>query len=374
MCSHCGKKYFGKTIRSDPFKYLGSGKHWINHYNKHGKEHIVTIGVYQFEDQEKCTKFALEFSERHNIVESEKWFNKVPENGTDGWVIGIKHTDVAKLKISNSNKGRKRTSEQRENYRQCSLNRSEEHANKIAEANKIKSICPIINDKIKETMLERYGVNHPSYSSELLNKKKQNNFEKYGHSNTLQVKIFKDKTNKTMLEKYGTTVPLHSDIIKNRIRKTCQEKYGVSWASKDPEFKEKVLETRGVLSNREIVILIREYKRVFDITIGCGWYQNNDLKLNDILKEIQDTYGYFTLDYLSTVEVVKETQYSNSIKKLQSREVVKDILIYKNQLGRNLQLGKNWYRKSEEYLNEILKELQIKYPTLAPRERILDIN
>jgi hypothetical protein len=35
-----GLKYFGKTTKSNPYKYNGSGKYWIRHINKNGKEHI----------------------------------------------------------------------------------------------------------------------------------------------------------------------------------------------------------------------------------------------------------------------------------------------------------------------------------------------
>jgi hypothetical protein len=30
-----GLKYFGRTIRKDPFKYKGSGTYWVNHYKKY---------------------------------------------------------------------------------------------------------------------------------------------------------------------------------------------------------------------------------------------------------------------------------------------------------------------------------------------------
>jgi hypothetical protein len=44
-------KYFGRTVRN-PFKYPGSGTYWSNHFKKHGKEHIKTLEVWGFDDQE----------------------------------------------------------------------------------------------------------------------------------------------------------------------------------------------------------------------------------------------------------------------------------------------------------------------------------
>jgi hypothetical protein len=78
-----GLLYFGKTTKVDPFKYKGSGKHWGRHLKKHGRE-ISTIEVWGFDNQDACTRFALEFSEKHCIVESKRWANLKPENGLDG--------------------------------------------------------------------------------------------------------------------------------------------------------------------------------------------------------------------------------------------------------------------------------------------------
>lgn len=78
-----GLKYFGKTTK-DPYVYKGSGKYWLNHVRKHGKEHIITLEVWSFSDIKSCTSFASNFSSENNIVESNEWANLAPENGTDG--------------------------------------------------------------------------------------------------------------------------------------------------------------------------------------------------------------------------------------------------------------------------------------------------
>lgn len=77
-------KYFGKTMKRDPFKYLGSGTRWLNHINKHGKSNVTTLDVWGFDDQDLCTAFALKFSEDNDIVNSPEWANLRPENGIDG--------------------------------------------------------------------------------------------------------------------------------------------------------------------------------------------------------------------------------------------------------------------------------------------------
>ena len=102
-----GLKYFGKTCR-DPLVYNGSGKRWLNHLRTHGKD-ISTIWCQEFDDKETLIEFALRFSVQHNIVESGEWANLILENGVDGSVVGTKHSEETKKKISqntiNTHKG-----------------------------------------------------------------------------------------------------------------------------------------------------------------------------------------------------------------------------------------------------------------------------
>lgn len=104
-----GKLYFGKTIKN-PEKYNGSGLHWSRHIKKYGKEHVITLWYCLFYGQEECTKFALMFSEQHNIVESDDWLNLKKENGNDGGNdkgvgLGRVMPQSTKIKIRDALKG-----------------------------------------------------------------------------------------------------------------------------------------------------------------------------------------------------------------------------------------------------------------------------
>lgn len=101
-----GLKYFGKTTR-DPYKYLGSGKHWIRHVNKHGKEFVNTIWVSEpYTNTTILTEFALFFSEEYDIVNSKVCANLIPENGLDGNTTGSKSKPETCAKISTSKIGK----------------------------------------------------------------------------------------------------------------------------------------------------------------------------------------------------------------------------------------------------------------------------
>jgi hypothetical protein len=98
-----GLKYFGKTTRKDPVKYLGSGTYWVRHLNQHGRD-VSTIWYKLFTSREDLVEFALSFSKENDIVASAAWANLKPEDGLrGGGSKGIKitpHTEEHKKKIS----------------------------------------------------------------------------------------------------------------------------------------------------------------------------------------------------------------------------------------------------------------------------------
>lgn len=84
-----GLKYFGKTTNKNPKKYPGSGLYWIAHLEKHGYD-IETTDLWSFDNPIECEKFATNFSQTHNIVESSEWANLKEENGLDGGFSGYR--------------------------------------------------------------------------------------------------------------------------------------------------------------------------------------------------------------------------------------------------------------------------------------------
>ena len=165
-----GLKYFGKTTR-DPIKYIGSGKYWLPHIKKHGKEHVVTLWSQLFDDKDLLTEFALLFSEHWDIVKSDKWANLIPENGLNGGSL----------------KGRIVSEETRQKISENSGSRLPEVRNKISVANTGKRATTQTKEKMSKS---RIGKIHTEDSISLMRE------SKYGSTHTEEAKLKMSKSHK----------------------------------------------------------------------------------------------------------------------------------------------------------------------------------
>lgn len=131
------KKYLGKTTAKDPFKYKGSGVYWKDHIRVHGPEHVQTTIIFgPCTDSDVISKFAVDFSIKNNIVDSDDWANLRIENGLDGGITGIsspnkgKHCSIkTKKKMSDVRLGKPKTTETK---KKMSKPKSAEHCQSIS--------------------------------------------------------------------------------------------------------------------------------------------------------------------------------------------------------------------------------------------------
>lgn len=78
-----GLKYLGKTIKSDPHKYTGSGVRWLRHLRKHGFDYTTDI-IRECQTENELIEWGLYYSTLWNIVESNDWANLKEEAGDGG--------------------------------------------------------------------------------------------------------------------------------------------------------------------------------------------------------------------------------------------------------------------------------------------------
>lgn len=120
-----GLKYFGKTTKSDPSTYKGSGIYWKKHIAEHGYD-VETEILGLFYNKQELIEFATKFSKDNNIIDSQEWANLKLENGLDGTPSGTKFSEEHKEKIRQSRLGK------------CFNSFSEETRKKMSNASKIR--------------------------------------------------------------------------------------------------------------------------------------------------------------------------------------------------------------------------------------------
>jgi hypothetical protein len=78
-----GLRYLGQTKQKDPYSYKGSGMRWLNHLKVHGP-HYTTEIIFQSEDLQEIKKVGLYYSSLWNITKDSQWANLMEESGTGG--------------------------------------------------------------------------------------------------------------------------------------------------------------------------------------------------------------------------------------------------------------------------------------------------
>lgn len=101
----------------------------------------------------------------------------------------------------------------------------------------------IVKEKIKNTNLERYGVENYRQTEECSEKIRNTSLERYGVENPTQNEEIKNKVKQTNLERYGTTVPLRNPEVMNKMKQANLEKYGVEYVAQVDAFRDKQKES-----------------------------------------------------------------------------------------------------------------------------------
>jgi hypothetical protein len=160
-----GLKYLGKTTNADPYAYNGSGKYWIPHIKKHGKEYIQTTWVSEPYFDTSIIEEAIRISIENDVVKSDEWANLQIENGIDGWPPGVKLSEDHKLKIGISNTGIKNGF-----YGKSHSNKTKEFLRKINLGKKAsietKKLLSIKNSGKNNPMYGKYGKDNPNYGKQ----------------------------------------------------------------------------------------------------------------------------------------------------------------------------------------------------------------
>lgn len=218
QCDHCGLKYFGKTTKKNPYSYYGSGLVWQKHYKKYGKSNIKTLEIFSFEDINEAQKFALDFSEKNNIINSKEWANLISEDGVQGFPNNDKNPMFNSKRFGKKNPffGKKHTEETKKIIKEKRKNQiiTEETKKKMSEriTNSI-----WINDGKKEKIIFKFEKIPDNFKKGRLPFSKER-IEKMKFPNPTGKKYFNDGIKNYMVFPEKANPEWSTGMIKRKIK------------------------------------------------------------------------------------------------------------------------------------------------------------
>ena len=136
-------------------------------------------------------------------------------------------------------------------------------------------------EKIKQTCIEKYGVEYPQQSQEVRDKSKQTCFNNYGVENPSQSQEVRDKFKQTCFNNYGVESPLQLQEFRDKFKQTCIERYGVEYPMQNAEFFEKVSKNGYKLKEFNFpcgkTILVQGYEPFLLKYLVEGGYTHEDI-------------------------------------------------------------------------------------------------
>lgn len=134
-----------------------------------------------------------------------------------------------------------------------------------------------VQEKIKKTMMERYGVEHPQQSKAIREKIKKTNLKKYGTEYACQnLKVIK-KRKDTTVKKYGVDNVFKLEEIQKKVRQTNLEKYGYENPFQNEEIQKKIRKTKlkngnwGEVGGKTIFQWAQDPELASAMTLYRGW-------------------------------------------------------------------------------------------------------
>jgi len=100
-----------------------------------------------------------------------------------------------------------------------------------------------VQEKLKRTNLNRYGVEYCSQNKDVQNKTKQTSMDRYGVNHYSKTDECKEKYVNTCQERYGFDNTFQVEEFKEKSKETCLALYGFEKAIQNPEIKAKAVKT-----------------------------------------------------------------------------------------------------------------------------------
>lgn len=129
-------------------------------------------------------------------------------------------------------------------------------------SNKCSSNSEKVKNKLKDTYLRNFGVEHYSKTDEYKEKVSKTCIEKYGVCNYSKTDEYKEKSKKTYIEKYGVDNYTKTEEYRLKSKNTQLDRYGVDHYSKTVEFKDRFSKKMADLYGVASIFENNEYRKL----------------------------------------------------------------------------------------------------------------
>lgn len=196
-----------------------------------------------------------------------------------------------------------------------------------------------IQQKMQDTMISRYGVEHPYQSAEFIEKAKQTCVDKYGVDNYAKTDEYAVRVKETNLREYGTEYAISSTEVRDKIIQSNISNFGVDNPLKSSKVREKIAQTNLSRYGAENPFGSESVKDKIRQTNLAQFGVDNPAQNSDIMNKVQNTQNdlYGGMGFQS--EVV-----SNKIKQTNKSKY-----------------GVENYATTEEYKDKIRKTSRLRY-------------
>ena len=211
---------------------------------------------------------------------------------------------------------------------------------------KCSSMDKNVQNKLKQTTIKKYGVDHPSKLS-------TNNFKS---NNPQKTKEIHEKTKQTCLEKYGCEYAWNND----KQKQTCLEKYGYENVFKNKEIIDKIKKTKfnkygeEHFNNREKAKQtclekydVDNYSKTIKFKTNINW-DERQIKINKT-KQLNNSF-HISKQELKSFELLKE-KYKNVISQYRSKVYPYNCDFYIPSLDLYIECNYHWTHGGHKYNN-----------------------
>jgi len=240
-------------------------------------------------------------------------------------------------------------------------------------SNKCSANSEKTKEKLKETLLSKWGVEHYSKTEEYVKKVKQTSLKKWGVDNYSKTEEYKEKSKRTYLSKWGVDNFTKTEEYKQKSKETSLKNWGFEYPTQSEVVKSKISETNlkkwgvsHIFQNREYRVLnfkisnnpfYEGFEGGFNLfKCDCELDHNFKIKTDDYYGRIKSGNKLCTVCYpISDSSSIGETMVFNFIEENYSGEIIRgwrdgrmEIDIYLPELGIGFEFNGIWWH-SQKY-------------------------